>query len=349
MSYKKHILLETCKLSDALLVLNSLKRDAICFVVKEGDYLIGSLTDGDIRRALIDGKGMDSHVVDVIQNHPKYIDIDNIDVSEIKLLRESNYMILPIIEGEAKKIKDVLNLRIQKSLLPIDVFIMAGGKGTRLLPLTHETPKPLLPIGGKPIISYTLNRLSNYGIHKAHLSVNYLADKLDDFSKKWNQKNKLKTTLLIEPNYFGTIGSLSLVEKFYHNTILVCNSDLLTDINLEEFYLDFINNDCEMSIASIPYYVDVPYAVMDSKNNYLRKIEEKPRYTYYSNGGIYLMKKQCVSFIPKNAIFSATDLIDVLIQKGKKIRTFSHHGYWLDIGKHEDYMRAQNDIKTLSF
>ena len=103
MSYKKHILLETCKLSDALLVLNSLKRDAICFVVKEGDYLIGSLTDGDIRRALIDGKGMNSCVVDVIQNHPKYIDIDNIDVSKIKLLRESNYSILPIIEGKAKK------------------------------------------------------------------------------------------------------------------------------------------------------------------------------------------------------------------------------------------------------
>ena len=349
MNYKKHILSETCKLSDALVVLNSLKRDAICFVVKEGDFLIGSLTDGDVRRALIDGKAMNSCVVDVIQSHPKYIDIDKVDVSEIKLWRESNFLILPIIEGEAKKIKGVLNLRIQKSLLPIDVVIMAGGKGTRLLPLTNETPKPLLPIGGKPIISYTLNRLCDYGISKAYLSVNYLADKLAGFSKKWNQKNKLKTSLLLEPNYFGTIGSLSLIKKFYHETILVCNSDILTNINLEEFYLDFINNDCEMSIASIPYYVDVPYAVMDSENSYLRKIEEKPRYTYYSNGGIYLIKKQCVSLIPENSSFSATDLIDVLIQKGKKVRTFSHHGYWLDIGQHEDYKRAQNDIKALSF
>ena len=225
---------------------------------------------------------------------------------------------------------------------------MAGGKGTRLLPLTQETPKPLLPIGGKPIISYTLNRLCDYGISKAWLSVNYLAHKLDDFSKKWNQNNKLKTTLLLEPNYFGTIGSLSLVKKFNHDTILVCNSDLLTDINLEEFYLDFINNDCEMSIASIPYYVDVPYAVMDSKNNYLTKIEEKPRYTYYSNGGIYLMKKNAFHSFLKIQFFSATDLIDILIQKGAKFELF-HHGYWLDIGKHEDYNRAQNEIKALSF
>ena len=137
------------------------------------------------------------------------------------------------------------------------------------------------------------------------------------------------------------------MKKIREDYILVSNSDLLTDIDYEAFFIDFVKSEADMSVVSIPYHVDIPYAIMDIENDYLKSFHEKPKYTYFSNGGIYLLKKELLSLIPKNKVFSATDLMNAVINQHKKIKTFIHNGYWLDIGQHQDYKRAQNDIKTL--
>ena len=130
---------------------------------------------------------------------------------------------------------------------------------------------------------------------------------------------------------------------------MVTNSDLLTNLDYEHFYLDFINQDADFSVVTIPYQVSVPYAVLEATNGHIMSFKEKPTYTYYSNGGIYLMKKSVLEYIPKNKHFNATDLMEKLIKENKKVVSYPLLGYWLDIGKHEDFEKAQDDIKQIKF
>jgi len=161
--FKKHLINNNSTISDALIRLNLLGSDAIVFIVDEKNILIGSLTDGDVRRAFIKGVTLSSSIIEIIQDNPRYIKHAEKDVSKIIRFREQNLKIIPVLNNECQVI-DVINLRYKKSYLPLDVVIMAGGKGTRLRPLTIDVPKPLLKVGKKPIIEHNLDRLSQYGI-----------------------------------------------------------------------------------------------------------------------------------------------------------------------------------------
>ena len=134
-----------------------------------------------------------------------------------------------------------------------------------------------------------------------------------------------------------------------YDYILVMNSDLLTNIDFESFFLDFINSDADISIVSIPYKVDIPYAVLETENGNVKSLKEKPSYTYYSNGGIYLMKKEVLARIPKGKHYNATDLIENIIADNKIVKTYPLVGYWLDIGNHEDFKKAQLDVNHIQF
>jgi NDP-sugar pyrophosphorylase family protein len=147
----------------------------------------------------------------------------------------------------------------------------------------------------------------------------------------------------------GTIGSVRLIEKFDHDTILVMNSDLLTNVDFEDYYLEFIRSGADMAVATIPYVVKVPYAVLETEHDIITGFSEKPTYTYFSNAGIYLLKKEIVEIIPNNSFYNATDLMETLIKTGKKVITYPLYCYWLDIGKPEDYQKAQEDIRHIRF
>jgi NDP-sugar pyrophosphorylase family protein len=147
----------------------------------------------------------------------------------------------------------------------------------------------------------------------------------------------------------GTIGAVSKIDNFRHDYILVMNSDLLTNIDYEHLFLDFINKDADFAVVSIPYQVKIPYAVLETEEGQIKSFKEKPTYTYYSNGGIYIMKKSVLQHLPKNTFFNATDLMDKLIAENLKVVSYPLIGYWLDIGKHEDFIKAQNDIKQIKF
>jgi len=147
----------------------------------------------------------------------------------------------------------------------------------------------------------------------------------------------------------GTLGSVGQIENFENPHILVMNSDLLTNIDYEDFFRSFIESDADMTIATTPYQVKVPYAVLESKDDRIVSFKEKPTYTYYSNAGIYLFKRKYTELIPKNTHFNATDLIEELISQGKKVTHYPILGYWLDIGKPEDYKKAQEDVSKIKF
>jgi len=151
-----------------------------------------------------------------------------------------------------------------------------------------------------------------------------------------------------EEEALGTIGAISNIKNFRHDYILVSNSDLLTNIDYELFFLNFLSKEADFSVVTIPYSVDIPYAVLETNNGHIINFREKPTYTYYSNGGIYLMKKEITSFLPKNTYFNTTDLMELLIKSGKIVVSYPMVGYWLDIGRPEDYKKAEKDYADLN-
>lgn len=340
--FHKHIAHVHTPVREALKMLDILASDAILFLVDDEHRLLGSLTDGDLRRGFIKGLGFEDRLTDFIQPNPKFIEQGKYDLKEIIALRKRHFTIFPVVNAQ-RQIIQVVNFKHQQSYLPVDALIMAGGRGERLKPLTDTTPKPLLKVGDKPIIEHNIDRLSKFGIDDIWISVRYLGQQLVDYFQDGQEKS-LRIHYVWEDSPLGTAGALGLVKNFVHDRVLMMNSDLLTNIDFEDFYLFLEEQEADLAVACIPYQVNVPYAVMETQGKLVTGIKEKPTYTYYSNAGIYLMKKDVIDFIPPNQPFDAPDLMEKLIQHGKKVVAYPLMGYWLDIGKHEDFQKAQNDI-----
>lgn len=341
--YKEYLIQTRASIKVALKMMDQLARDANLFAIDENERLVGSLTDGDVRRGFINGKTLDQNVVDFLQPNPKFIRKGERDIKKVIEFREAELKVVPVID-ENDRVVNVINFRELRSYLPVDTVIMAGGKGTRLKPLTDRIPKPLLPVGDKPILEHNLDRLSKFGIDDFWISINYLGDQIEKHFGNGNAKNR-NTQYVREDQYLGTIGAVSKIENFRHEYVLVTNSDILTDLNYEDFFIRFLDEEADFAVLTIPYKINIPYAVLETSNGHVVSFKEKPSYTYYSNGGIYLMKKSVTQLIPKNTFYNATDLMEKLIKSGKKVISYSFNGYWLDIGKHEDYEKAQKDIK----
>ena len=344
---KRHIISRESNIKQALSKLDILAKDAILFIVDSNNKLIGSLTDGDVRRGLLKDIDIKSKVTDIIQSNPKFINKSEFDLAKIIELRNKNYKIIPVIDNEGIII-DIINLRLSKSYLPLDVVIVAGGKGTRLKPLTENTPKPLIKVGKKPIIEHNIDRLISYGAQNFWISVNYLGEKIENYFKSGKDKN-ISIQYIWEDIPMGTIGSVSKINNFKHEDVLVSNSDILTNLDYEKFYLEFKKTKSDLSIVTVPYNVKIPYAVLEIEKKKILRFKEKPTYTYYSNGGIYLIKKSIIDLIPKDIFFNATDLVEKLISLNKIVTSYPLTDYWLDIGKHEDYVKAKEDIKRIKF
>ena len=347
-SYTDYLISHGSTIREALSLLDGMSSiDPILFVVDEHNRLVGSLTDGDIRRGLISRVDLDDKIENIFQSNPKYIVKGQEDFEKILNYRESNLLVIPVVDIN-HCVVNVVNFREIKSYLPVDAVIMAGGRGQRLLPLTEHTPKPLLFVGNKPIIEHNIDRLAFYGIDDFWISINYLGDMIEAYFKDGSSKN-IQINYIKEEKPLGTLGAVSLVNKFKHDYILISNSDLLTNIDYEHFFLDFISQDADMAVVTIPYQVNIPYAVLETEDGNVLGFKEKPTYTYYSNGGIYLLKKSLIEMVPKDDFYNATDLMNELIRQKKKVYSYPLIGYWLDIGTPTDLDKAQNDVTKIKF
>ena len=335
-----HIISEKKTLLEALKQINSIAPEPlVLFVVDDQQRMVGTLTDGDSRRALVAGASVSDTIDTVMLRNFRYMKTDNVeDVKEIRHQKEMKMKLVPILD-RGNHIVDIINLEKYKSRLPFDAVLMAGGKGERLRPLTLETPKPLLKVGDKCIIDHNIDRLISYGVKHISVTVNYLKEQIEEhFSVP---RGEVKVQTVREPKFLGTIGSIKFVENFYNDTVLVMNSDLFTNINYEDFYLHFKEHDADMSVAAVPYSVQVPYGIfkIEDRRN-ITGLVEKPTYDYYANGGIYLIKKAALDLIPEDTFFNATDLIEALIAAGRKVIRFPLNGTWIDIGNPQEYKRA---------
>lgn len=342
---KNHIVSEHLTIKEALKVLNTLSGDALTLlVVNDEGIMTGTLTDGDIRRKLIEGISLEESVTWVMHKNFSFLKEGQIEVETIRRCRELGIVLLPCLDG-AGRICRIYNLKKTYSVLPLDVVLMAGGRGERLRPLTERVPKPLLKIGDKTIIDYNIESLLGYGVEHLYVTVNYLAEQFEEHFKEKREGVKIKCVR--ENEYLGTLGAVRLIEGYKNELILVMNSDLFTNIDFEEFYLHFQASGADMAVAAIPYSVAVPYGIFKLDGDRVVDVEEKPIYNYYANSGIYLIKREMLSLIPENQYFDATDFIRLIVERGGKVVRFPLMGYWIDIGKPEDYKKAQELVKHL--
>lgn len=344
---ERHIISQDKTLLEALSQINSFRNEPmVLFVVDENHKMVGTLTDGDSRRALIAGAQVLDPISKVMQKNFNYLqDGLDYDVRHLRHQKEMKMSLVPILD-DYHQILDIVNLEKYKTRLPIDAVIMAGGKGERLRPLTEKTPKPLLKVGNKCIIDYNIDNLISYGVNHISVTVNYLREQLEEHYQE--PRDGVKIDTVREPKFLGTIGSIQFIKKFYHDTILLMNSDLFTNVDFEDFYLHFIDNDADLSVAAIPYSVSVPYGIFDLDGRNVKGVIEKPTYNYYANGGIYLFKREMIErYIPEDTFFNATDFMDKLISEGRKVIRYPLHGYWIDIGNKQEYQKALDIAKHL--
>lgn len=229
--------------------------------------------------------------------------------------------------------------------VPVDAVIMAGGRGSRLQPLTNNIPKPLLRVGDKSILERTLAHLRIHGINKVTIAVNYLGEKIEEAIGNGDEKEMDIKYVYEREKKLGTIGALTQIDTNESEDILIMNSDLLTNINFFDMYDYFKSADLDMLIGSIQHQIQVPYGVLLLEGSDVKEIKEKPIHDYYCNAGIYLIRGEFLKYIPKGIAYNATDLIDQLILKGKKVGHYPIEDYWLDIGSHEDFKKAQKDVR----
>ena len=347
-SWQSRILPSSAVIKQGLAILDEIGVVSnVLFVVDEVGRLLGSVTDGDIRRAFLRDASVKDSIASVMNVNCKKLMRYQMNNEFIDSCRKEGIRYVPVID-EANRIIDVLDIRDYKEIIPADAVIMAGGKGERLMPLTKDIPKPMLKVGDKPIIEYNIDRLQKFGIRNVHISINYLGHQIEEYFRNGFDKG-LNIHYVRETVPMGTIGAISSIPSFENDVILLMNSDLLTNIDFGDFYREFMKSGAKMGVATIPHHVDLPYAILELEDSTVTSLKEKPRYTYFANAGIYFLRTEVLELVPSNSFYNATDLMEKVLQGSDKLFHYPILGYWLDIGRLNDYYKAQEDIRHISF
>lgn len=316
----------------------------ILFVIDENERVIGSVTDGDIRRSIIKEQNLQKPVGDICNKGFRYLSVSD-EYQSLDNYRKIDIRILPVLD-ENKRMVDLIDLKKIQAKLPVQAVIMAGGRGKRLSPLTDTVPKPMLKLGGKPIIEHNIDRLISFGIKKIYISVKYLGEQIVEYFGDGSSKG-IQIEYVWEDKPLGTAGALALIEGLHTEHILLMNSDLFSNVNFESLYLKLIEEQADMSVASTEYKIDVPYAVFETDGSKVTSFKEKPSFIYHSNAGVYILKRELINKIPKGEFCDITDVMEKLVSENGKLVYDPIIGYWIDIGKPVDYQHAQEFIKHL--
>ena len=322
----------------------------IALVVDEGLHLIGTITDGDVRRAVLSGTDLDTPVNTLLEKkrgsrYPKPITADQgadrkhlIGLMQQHVLRQ-----IPIVDKNGRIVDlTMLDDLIPQQDLPLQAVIMAGGRGTRLRPLTEDLPKPMLPVGGKPLMELVIEQLRQVGIRHVNVTTHYKPEKIfEHFGDGGNFGVELN--YINEEKPLGTGGALGLIGE-PKETMLVINGDVLTQVDFRAMLLFHHQQQADMTVAVRQYDIKVPYGVVECSGAKVCSLKEKPQINFLVNAGIYLLEPIVYKFIPNGTYFNMTDLIQWLLDAGRAVASFPIIEYWLDIGRLVDYEKAQTDM-----
>lgn len=339
---KKYIISPNASVRDAISTIEK-SGVQIALAVKSGK-LIGTVTDGDIRRAFLNKSiKLDDSITEIINKKFTFINEKNNKKKDVILkMKQEDLRHIPVIDNKGYLkdlffINDLLNFGEASN----EIVIMAGGKGLRLGKLTKNCPKPMLKINNKPILEIILEQCANQGFKKFHISVNYLKEQIKKYFKNGSNFN-VKINYLEEKSFLGTAGSLNMFKKKPTEPFLVINGDVLSKINLKNL-IDFHNDhSSDITICVKEYISKIPYGIIDINGYEVNSLKEKPTITNHINAGIYLINPDILKLLPKNKYFEMTDLINLAKEKKYKINAFPIYEYWQDLGYPENLIQTES-------
>ena len=319
----------------------------IALVSDENDRLLGTITDGDIRRALISQSTVKSPVSLIMNCNPVTVD-DKVENKEIlSLMSSQGFLHMPIVNKDGILCGlETLEHLIKSPKHDNPVFLMAGGFGTRLRPLTESTPKPLLKVGLKPILEMIIEQFISCGFHNFYISTHFKSEQIRDYFKT-GEAYGVSIKYVHEDNPLGTAGSLGLLpDNLTDLPLIVMNGDLLTKVDFKNLLNFHHESNTEATMCVREYDFQVPYGVIEIDNYKIKKIEEKPIHKFFVNAGIYVLSKNLVDKIDGKFYLDMTDFLNQELNNGG-VSTFPIHEYWLDIGRMEEYEKANREVKDI--
>ncbi len=343
--WRKALVNSDVTLEQAIKVLDSASQ-RIVLIVDSNDKLLGTLTDGDVRRALLKHLPLDTPVAQVMNIKPKTAECSWTEKRILFLLEKYDLLQLPIIDDEGRVI-GLSNLHdiLKKHRHDNPVFLMAGGFGTRLRPLTNNCPKPMLKVGDKPILEQILLNFVEAGFHRFYISTHYMPEVIRDYfgdGEKWG----VSIQYVHEEEPLGTGGALGLLpHDEIDQPMFMMNGDLLTSLNLHSF-LEFHERQNGVATMCVREYEhQVPYGVITSEGTQIKSMVEKPVHRFFVNAGIYLLDPALVKSVVPGTRVDMPTLLEQQIGVGKSVNMFPIHEYWLDIGRMDDFQKAQNEFE----
>ena len=324
----------------------------IALVVDKEDHLVGTVTDGDIRRAILAGMDLDLPLQALMEQRvslsyrgPVTAPAGTSDPELIRMMNEYGLHHIPIVD-ENGRVVDLASLDdlVKEYEIPLRAVVMAGGYGTRLHPLTEELPKPMLPVGDRPLLEWIIQQLSQAGIRRVNLTTHFKGDVIAQHFGN-GQKFGVEICYVEESQPLGTAGALSLIES-PTDPLLVINGDILTRVDFRAMADFHREQQADMTVAVKEHEFHVPYGVVDTNGVRITGISEKPVVRHFINAGIYLLNPEVCRSIPKGRPYDMPQLIRQLVMDKRRVVSFLVREYWLDIGKAEDYKQALADIKS---
>ena len=316
----------------------------VAVVLSDDGLLLGMLSDGDIRRALLKGMSLDDSITSIINRDPVVANIDDTKERILELANEKKLHQIPIISnGKLIGIQDIREFLAPKNK-PNKVILMVGGLGTRLRPLTNDVPKPMLDVGNKPILHTIVENFAKYGYTDIIMCVNYKSEIIKEYFGN-GDKFGVKIEYVLESQRMGTAGALSLLQKRPKDDFFVMNGDLLTNVNFEYLHEYHKDSNALASICIRKYEMQVPYGVVNVRANKVTSIEEKPTQSFFVSAGIYMFSPIVLDFIPKGVFYDMPTLFGELLKQGFAVYPFFIREYWLDIGKMDEYRRANDEYE----
>ncbi|MBN1269159.1 MAG: nucleotidyltransferase family protein [Kiritimatiellae bacterium] len=334
------------------MVLISRNAEGVALVVDDKRQLLGVVTDGDIRRAILAAVDLGKSVrvlldrkVGTWAEHPTTARQGVDAASLVELMQSRKLQHVPIVDDE-NRVVDLILLRdfVGDGELPVRAVVMAGGYGRRLHPLTEDTPKPMLAVGDRPLLEHIVDNMKGAGIRRVQITTHFRAD---DIKEHFGDGSRfgLDVEYITEDQPLGTAGALGLMER-PSEPVLVMNGDVLTQVDFRAMLAYHHEHEADMTVGVRQYDVQVPFGVVKTEDTRVVGIEEKPLVKFFVNAGVYLLEPAVFDFVPRGARLDMTDLIAILLGEARQIVSFPISEYWLDIGRHDDYQKAQADIRS---
>jgi dTDP-glucose pyrophosphorylase/predicted transcriptional regulator len=313
-------------------------------VVDADKKLLGALTDGDIRRGLVRGIQLQDKVEKVMNVAPKTLPSNTPKEKILKIMKEKDIHHLPLV-NEKNIIVNIVSVEelVQVERKENHVILMAGGLGARLADLTTNCPKPMLKVGGKPILETIIEIFKEHGFYKFIIAVNYKSEMIEEYFKDGSHLN-VEITYLKEKSKLGTAGALSLYQKNNNLPFIVMNGDLLTKINFSDLINFHVTHGNAATMCLRQYEHQIPFGVVVTEEDRILKIEEKPVRRYFINGGIYVLSPEVLKKIPHETNYDMPTFFENLIEENHKVGAYPFYEYWIDIGRLDDYERAHTEF-----